>query len=143
MKKIVFLTLSILFFAVSYASHPRVTVYMKGGKWNRDLHCTTYKHVETMTLADGTITHIECRGRGDAPCPKYEADVKHPWEDIENIIQENLEYYNMTTGTIKYDDMIVYYKDASLVYDEPDVPYSKYIQEVKGVEYSMTVMFEK
>ena len=146
MKKIVLLFLSVLMVVTTFADRPRpgLRLIKEGGKWNRELNCYTYdKVLQTFQENTGKLIYQECSGRGETPCPPVCLIVPGNISNIESAIQENLEYYNMTTGTIKYDGAIVYYKNAHLVYDEPDVPYSKYIPEVKGVEYTMTIEFEK
>ncbi|MBR3947654.1 MAG: hypothetical protein IKJ56_11240 [Bacteroidales bacterium] len=146
MKKILLLTLSIFIVVIAFAANPRpqVAVTKKGGKWNRRLECITYRKTEQVFDEDThALISVVCIGKGNNPCPDESLDETINLGYVESAIQENLEYYNMTTGTIQYDDVIIYYKDASFVYDEPEDYYSKDILEIKGVEYSMTVMFKK
>lgn len=141
MKKILLLTLSVLIYVVASAGIPPLTVVKSGGKWNKKQNCVTYNKI-IQHYKDGILTNQQCLDPGNEKCPAVGTVGGGNWNYVEDAIQQNLEMYNMTTGTIQYNDATIYYKDARIVYDdEPDDV--KIIPEVKGVEYNATAVFKK
>ena len=141
MKKLLLLTLSVLIYVVASAGIPNLTVIKNNGKWNKQQGCVTYAQVY-QKYEKGFLVEQRCLDPGNEKCPPV-GTAGLGWGNIENAIQENLEMYNMTTGTIQYNDATVYYKNAHLVYDEPEDLVGKFVPEVKGVEYEATIKFKK
>lgn len=128
-------------YVVASAGIPPLTVVKSGGKWNKKQKCVTYDKI-IQHYKDGILTEQKCLDPGNEPCPKV-GTVGFEWNYVEDVIKENLETHNMTTGTLQYNDATIYYKNARLVYDEELNDYHKASSEVKGVEYNATAFFKK
>ena len=134
MKKLLLFVLGIALFSVVSAQDgisvtgENLTIIKSGGKYNKHIYTSGgigYKSVHQEYDSNGNLVFLECKGKGNIPCPDIFIPESTSFERFidESIIDLQTKAYNnlkagKTNGEYTYQGIKFSYSDAKLITDE-------------------------